>query len=328
MDFPKAVDIATLKNIYPFEIIGNTTLQVKGINEIHRVRQGDITFVDVEKYYKKALFSEATFIFINEKLDEFPEGKVLLYTPNPFEAYSAVVRHFMPKFEAPPAFQQVPKDSSVGEGTMIYPGAYIGHAVQIGSNCVIHPNVVIYDNVRIGDNVCIHANTTIGADAFYFKKDEAGHYQKMRSCGTVEIADDVEIGASCTIDRGVSAKTIIGRGTKLDNQIHIAHGVEIGQDCLIAACSGIAGKTIVEDNVLIWAFAGISKNLRIGKGAVVYARSGVNSHIAPGEVHFGAPSVPKEQAIKEVMALRRLPNWSKKINEKLQEIEEKMKNIT
>ncbi|MBP9221942.1 MAG: UDP-3-O-(3-hydroxymyristoyl)glucosamine N-acyltransferase, partial [Chitinophagales bacterium] len=198
---------------------GNGSDIITGINEIHKVVNGDLTFVDFAKYYDKALKSAATFIIINKEVD-VPEGKGLLFSDDPFRDYVKLVKHFSP-FN--PSLKNVAKNAVVGEGTLLFPGVYIGNNCIIGKNCILHPNVVIYDNTIIGDNVIIHANTVIGADAFYFKNRKT-HFDKMISCGRTILHNDVEIGACVTIDRGVSGDTIIGEGTKMDNHIHIGHG--------------------------------------------------------------------------------------------------------
>jgi len=289
---------------------GDETQMATGLNEIHKVQKGDVSFVDFEKYYNKCLQSEATIIIINKEV-ECPEGKTLLITEDPFSAYVKLVQHFRP-FK--PAVKNISDSALIGEGTHIQPGAFIGNYVKIGKNCLIHANVSIYDFTEIGDNVIIHAGTVLGADAFYFKrrKERDVQYDKLESCGRVIIHNDVEIGAGCTIDKGVSGDTIIGQGTKLDNQIHIGHGVVIGKNCLIAAQVGIAGKTIIEDEVTLWGQVGVNKDLTIGKGAVVYAQSGVPASIEGGKVYFGSPVEEAKTKMKELYWIKRIPEiWEK-----------------
>lgn len=169
---------------------GNGDAHITGINEIHKVTSGDITFVDFHKYYDKALNSAATFVIINKEV-ECPEGKGLIFSDDPFRDYVKLVKHFAP---FTPSLKNIADNAIVGEGTILFPGVYVGNNVIIGKNCIIHPNVVIYDNAIIGDHVIIHANSVLGADAFYFKK-RATHFDKMESCGRVIIHDGVEIGA-------------------------------------------------------------------------------------------------------------------------------------
>lgn len=310
MNLAAPVSVQWLAEFIGAKLLGNETQLATGINEIHKVRPGDISFVDFEKYYDKCLNSPATIIIINKEVAA-PEGKTLLVCQDPFSAYVKLVTHFRP-FE--PAGKMVSDSALIGEGTMLQPGVFVGNHVKIGAGCLIHPNVTIYDHCEIGDNVIIHSGTVVGADAFYFKrrKERASQYDKLESCGRVIIEDDVEIGAGCTIDKGVSGDTIIGQGTKLDNQIHIGHGVVIGRNCLIAAQVGIAGKTIIEDEVILWGQVGVNKDLTIGKGAVVYAQSGVPASIEGGKVYFGSPVVEAKEKMKEFGWIKRIPVlWDK-----------------
>ncbi len=314
MKFEHPVSIQWLADFTGAEAVGNLEQQATGINEIHKVTPGDISFVDAEKYYNKCLHSAATIIIIN-KMVECPEGKTLLVIADPFTAYIKIVKHFR-SFE--PCTAMISDTAVVGNGTCIQPGVFIGNHVSIGENCIIHANVTINDHIIIGNNVIIHSGTVLGSDAFYFKrrKERDVQYEKMDSCGRVIVEDDVEIGACCAIDRGVSGDTIIGRGTKLDNQIHIGHGVVLGKNCLIAAQVAIAGKTILEDEVILWGQVGVNKDLTVGKGAVVYAQSGVASSIEGGKVYFGSPVGEAKAKMREMGWIRRIPEMWEKLSAK------------
>lgn len=310
MKFNAPIPVSEIAAYIGAELEGNDQQMATGINEIHKVTPGDISFVDFEKYYDKCLRSAATIIIINKKVD-CPPGKTLLVLPDPFSAYVKIVKRFRP-FE--PATKPISDTAVIGKDTIIQPNVFIGNHVTIGENCLIHPNVTIYDHTVIGNNVIIHAGTVIGADAFYFKKraDREVMYDKMESCGRVIIEDDVEIGAGCTIDKGVSGDTIIGRGTKFDNMIHIGHGTTIGRNCLFAAQVGIGGKAHIEDNVILWGQVGVSKDLTIGKGAVVLAQSGVPGSLEGGKTYFGTPVDDARVKMKEVAWLKRIPEiWEK-----------------
>lgn len=310
MKFEAPVAVTEIAAYIGAELIGNSQLMATGINEIHKVTPGDISFVDFEKYYSASLNSAATIIIINKKVD-CPEGKAILVLDDPFSAYVKLVKRFRP-FE--PATKAISDSAVIGEGTVVQPNVFIGNHVRIGRNCLIHPGVTIYDHCVIGDNVIIHASTVLGADAFYFKKraEREVIYDKLESCGRVIIEDSVEIGAGCTIDKGVSGDTIIGRGTKLDNMIHVGHGTIIGKNCLIAAQVGIAGKAHIEDNVILWGQVGVNKDLTIGKGAVVLAQSGVPSSLEGGKVYFGTPVDDARVKKKEISWIRRIPEiWEK-----------------
>ena len=314
MKFKEPLAVTEIAAFIGAELVGNDQLMASGINEIHKVEPGDISFVDFEKYYNACLQSAATIIIINKKVD-CPPGKTLLVLPDPFSAYVKLVKRFRP-FE--PATKPISDSAVIGEGTILQPNVFIGNHVTIGANCIIHPNVTIYDHTVIGNNVIIHAGTVIGADAFYFKKraDREVMYDKMESCGRVIIEDDVEIGAGCTIDKGVSGDTIIGRGTKFDNMIHIGHGTVIGRNCLFAAQVGIGGKAHIEDNVILWGQVGVSKDLVIGKGAVVLAQSGVPASLEGGKVYFGSPVQDAREKMKELSWIKRIPEIWQKLNNK------------
>lgn len=310
MQFPSPVSLQWIAEFIGAKLLGKSNASATGINEIHKVENGDLVFVDHAKYYDKCINSAASFIIINKEV-AIPEGKALLIVGNPFEAYCKIVNHFLP-FEGATKIQS--ESAIIGEGSFIYPGAFIGNHVSIGKNCIIYPNVSIMDHCIIGNNVIVQSGTVIGSDAFYYntKKDRDVWYKKMPSCGRVIIEDEVEIGAGCTIDRGVSNDTIIGKGTKMDNMIHIGHDTITGKNCLIAAQVGIAGVVTLEDGVILWGQVGVSKTLTIGANAVIYAQSGVIKNTEGGKVYFGSPIEDAKIKIKEMVWIKRIPElWEK-----------------
>ncbi|MFW5891871.1 MAG: UDP-3-O-(3-hydroxymyristoyl)glucosamine N-acyltransferase [Bacteroidota bacterium] len=294
--------LGNIASLIGAEFAGDPSFEIKGINEIHKVEPGDLTFVDHPKYYQKALRSKATTIIINTQVD-LPDGKALIFSDDPFRDYVYLVKKFRP-FE--PASHMISPSAQIAEGTHIQPGVFVGNHVKIGKNCLIHPNVTIYDHSEIGNNVIIHSGTVIGADAFYFKR-RPKNWDKMESCGRAVIEDNVEIGACCTIDKGVSGDTIIGKGTKLDNHIQIGHDTVIGRNCLFAAHVGVAGCVIVEDDVILWGQVGVQKDLTIGKGAVVLGQSGIAKSIKGSKVYFGSPAIDARDKMKEIAMLKKLP---------------------
>lgn len=310
MQFPSPVSLQWIADFIGAKLIGNITAAATGINEIHKVETGDLVFVDHPKYYDKCINSAASFIIINKQVD-VPEGKALLIVDNPFEAYCKIAQHFRP-FE--PAVKTQSDSAVIGEGSFIYPTAFIGHHVVIGKNCIIYPNVSIMDHCVIGDNVTIQSGTVIGSDAFYYntKKDRELWYKKMPSCGRVVIEDNVEIGAGCTIDRGVSHDTRIGKGTKFDNLIHIGHDTVVGKNCLFAGNVVVGGCTTIKDGVVIWGGVIVNKTLTIGENAVLLARTGVGGDLEGNKTYWGAPAQEASVVKRELIWIKRIPQlWEK-----------------
>jgi UDP-3-O-[3-hydroxymyristoyl] glucosamine N-acyltransferase len=301
MKFTSPLTLKEIAGMIGARFEGDPDFKVTGINEIHMVEPGDLTFVDHPKYYLKALTSDATTILINKEV-ECPEGKALLISDKPFDDYVSLVQRFRP-FE--PATAMISPTALIGEGTVIQPGAFVGNHVVIGKNCIIHPNVSIYDNSVIGDNVIIQSSTVIGGDAYYFQRRPEG-YKKLESCGRAVIEDNAEIGALCAVDRGVSGDTIVGAGTKIDNHVQVGHDTWIGKNCLIGAHCAIAGVTKIEDDVILWARVSVNKDLVIGAKAVVYAMSGVDKSLDGGKKYWGVPADDARKKWKEIAVLRKL----------------------
>ena len=301
MDFNRTYTLKEVSQIIQCQFIGDDNFPIKGMNEIHVVREGDIVFVDHPKYYDKALNSAATVVLIN-KLVDCPVGKALLISDDPFRDFNKLTIHFNPFIASK---NSIADSAIIGKNTIIQPNVFIGNKVKIGSNCVIHPNVSIYDNSVIGNNVTIHANTVLGADAFYYKKRPSG-FDKLISGGRVVIEDFVDIGASCTIDKGVTGDTTIKQGTKIDNQVHVGHDTIIGKKCLIASQTGIAGCVIIEDEVTIWGQVGTNSGITIGKGAIILGQTGVTKSISGGKTYFGTPIAESREKMKEMAAVKML----------------------
>jgi len=290
------------------KFIGDPNHVVTGFNEIHRVQSGDAIFVDHPKYYDAALNSAATTIIINKEVD-CPKGKALIIHQEPFTAFNQLTLHFQPKNYST---ANISATAKTGTNLTIMPGCFIGNHVTIGNNCILHPNVVIYDHCIIGNDVEIHAGAVIGSDAFYFK-NRATSFEPLNSCGNVILHDNVVIGANCTIDRGVSESTIIGKHTILDNLIHVGHDVHIGEMCLFAAQVGIAGCTTIGNNVKVWGQVGIASNAIIPDNVTVFAQSGVTGNLEEGKTYFGSPAGEAKEKMKEIFALKQLPNLIKKL---------------
>ena len=300
MKFQKPQTLQQIATLIDTTFIGDENFEILGINEIHVVEKGDIVFVDHPKYYDKALNSAATTILINKKVD-CPVGKALLISEDPFRDFNKITKYFNPFIASKVSIAET---AIIGENTVIQPNVFIGNNVTIGKNCVVHPNVTIYDNTFIGNNVTIHANTVLGADAFYYKNRPEG-FDKLISGGRVVLEDNVDLGASCTIDKGVTGDTTIGKGTKIDNQVHVGHDTKIGKKCLIASQTGIAGCVIIEDEVTIWGQVGTNSGITIGKGAIILGQTGVTKSVAGGKSYFGTPVSESREKLKEMAEIKR-----------------------
>ncbi|MGO3183709.1 MAG: UDP-3-O-(3-hydroxymyristoyl)glucosamine N-acyltransferase [Aequorivita sp.] len=309
MKFPTPQTLENIAVIIGSDYVGEANFPVFGMNEIHVVQPGDIVFVDHPKYYDKALQSQATVILINKKV-ECPVGKALLISDDPFRDFNKLSHYFKP-FQR--ATSVISETAEIGEGTIIQPNVFVGNNVKIGRNCVIHSNVSIYDNTVIGNNVIIHAGTVLGSDAFYYK-NRSEKFDKLLSGGNVVIEDNVDLGALCSIDKGVTSATTIGEGTKLDNQVHVGHDTVIGKRCLIASQVGIAGCVLIEDYVTIWGQVGVTSGITIGEKAVISAQSGVSKSLPGNKAYFGTPADEFRKKYKELASIRLIPDIIEKLD--------------
>ena len=309
MKFKSPQTLQDIATILDCDFVGHANFPVLGMNEIHVVQPGDIVFVDHPKYYDKALQSPATIILINKEVD-CPKGKALLVSDDPFRDFNKLTNHFNP-FRAATAV--IADSAKIGLHTVIQPNVFIGNNVVIGDDCLIHPNVTIYDNTMIGNNVTIHAGTVLGSDAFYYK-NRPEKYDILVSGGNVVIENNVDIGSLCTIDKGVTASTTIGEGTKLDNQVHIGHDTIIGKRCLIASQVGIAGCVLMEDFVTVWGQVGITSGVTIGEKAIISAQSGVSKSLPGHKSYFGTPADDFRKKYKELASIRLIPDIIEKLD--------------
>lgn len=303
MKLKESKTIKEIAELIGGEYIGSENHMIEGLNEIHRVTKGDLVFVDHSKYYDKALKSEATTILINKKVDAIPEGKALIISNNPFDDYNKLTKLFSPTQHLT---NSIGKDTTIATSTVIYPNVVIGNNVTIGEKTVLYAGAVILDNTIIGNNVIIGPNSVIGSLAFYYKKKPEG-YDRMHTCGGVKIGDNAEIGAGCTIDAGVSDWTIIGKGSKLDNQVHVGHDTVIGENCLLAANVGLAGCVTLMNNVTLWGQVGCISDVVIGENSIVFAQSGISKSLEGNKTYFGSPAKDIRLIYREMAAIRKLP---------------------
>lgn len=310
MKLTQGQTLESIANLLDFPFKGNPKLAATGINEIHRVENGDIVFVDHPKYYDKALNSAASIVLINKEVS-VPEGKGIIVCEDPFRSFNFILNYFNP-FTFSEVQQEI--DAEIGNGTKIHPSVSIGKNVKIGNNCIIFPNVSILNDVIIEDNVIIQSGSVIGSFGFYYK-NRGSHYDRLNSHGSVLIEKHVEIGANCTIDKGVTATTTIGAGTKIDNLVQIGHDTIIGKKCLIAAQAGIAGCVIVGNEVTIWGQVGIASGISIGDKTTLYAQSGVGKTLEGNKTYLGSPVDESRAKFKEMALIKRLPELFSKFNE-------------
>jgi UDP-3-O-[3-hydroxymyristoyl] glucosamine N-acyltransferase len=300
MTFKSPQTLKTIAELIGAKYVGDENFQIFGTNEIHRVKKGEIVFVNHPKYYDKALHSEATIILIDKEV-ACPEGKALLVSDDPFRDFNKINDHFT----GIQTFETTGNNVSIGENCKIHPSVIIGNDVKIGDNCMIFPNVVIGDRTVIGNNCIIQAGTVLGGDAFYYNKNAEG-YRKMLSVGNVILEDDVEIGVNCCIDRGVTDSTIIKKGSKLDNLIQIGHDTVLGERTLVASGAMIAGCCIIEDDVQVWGQVGMASGKRVGKGAVLLGKTGVNRDLEGGKTYFGSLAEEFREYLKKEVKLKNL----------------------
>lgn len=300
MTFKSPQSLKTIAELINAKFIGDENFQVFGTNEIHRVKAGEVVFVNHPKYYDKALNSDATIILIDKEVD-CPEGKVLLVSDDPFRDFNKINEHY----QGIQTFETTNQNLKIGENCKIHPSVIIGNDVTIGDNCIIFPNVVIGDRSVIGNNCIIQSGTVLGGDAFYYNKNAEG-YRKMLSVGNVILEDHVEIGVNCSIDRGVTDSTIIKKGSKLDNLIQIGHDTVLGERTLVASGAMIAGCCIIEDDVQIWGQVGMASGKRVGKGAVLLGKTGVNRDLEGGKTYFGSLAEEFREYLKKEVKLKNL----------------------
>jgi UDP-3-O-[3-hydroxymyristoyl] glucosamine N-acyltransferase len=343
----KEVTVAELAAHVGGRVVGDHDRLIRGIASIESAREGEITFIEDKRLLESARSSGASCLIVPEGAQV--EAPCVIEVKHPKLAFAliAAILHPPKRYEAAVhptaivaasasvgesvsvgAWVEIGERAVVGEGTQIHAGAVIGEDVRVGRDCVIHPNVVLYDNVTLGDRVILHANVVVGADGFGYVPDEQNFRYKFPQIGTVVIGDDVEIGAGTCIDRAALGETRIGRGTKIDNLVQIAHNVEIGERVVIAAQTGISGSTVIEDDVIIGGQVGMGDHARVLSGAVVGSKAGIlPGKIVRAGVWWGIPVQPLDQYKRLNAHMNRLPQMReefKELRRQLRELQEKL----
>ena len=315
------------------EVLGDSSTILNGFATADHAKPGDLTFAENEEFFARAEASAATAIIADNRFSS--AKKIIIRVPNARIAFAKALTLFFPEPVKPAGIHPlaaVAASAQVDPTAHIGPHCTVGERVKIGAHCVLQagnyigddstladqvnlfPNVTIYPGTEIGRRVRIHAGTTIGSDGYGYVLD-GGFHRKVPQIGNVIIRDDVEIGANVTIDRGALGPTVIGKGTKIDNLVQIAHNVEIGEHCIVIAQVGIAGSSKLGNYVVLAGQVGIGGHLKIGNQATIGAQSGVMTDVPDKAIWLGAPAQPDKDFKRQVIAVRRLPELLKKIAE-------------
>lgn len=316
------------------KIIGDETATISGVSPIESGEKGHLSFVAQERFADHIETSACSVLIVSEKLltkDSYPTTviavedaylsfQVLMNLYNEMKGRKSGIEEGAVFHETAKvgenvyvgAFTCVSEKVKIGDDSQIYPQVFIGKNVKIGKNCIIYSGVRIYDYCVIGDHCIVHSNTVIGSDGFGFQPTKDG-YQKIPQLGNVVLEDDVEIGANCTIDRGTIGSTVIGKGTKIDNLIQIAHNVKIGRNNVIAAQAGIAGSTVIGDWNQIGGQVGIVGHITIGNQVKIQAQSGVNSSAKDNEILYGSPAINASEYRRNYVHFRNFSQIVKRI---------------
>jgi UDP-3-O-[3-hydroxymyristoyl] glucosamine N-acyltransferase len=323
-------------------LVGDGNTVIRRVAGLDSAEDGDIAYIEDEKFFKAASQSHASCLIV--PTDAPIQSPCRIEVAKPKLAFALIAEVLHPPERHEPFIHQtaaiaenadvaltafigphasIGENAQVGIGAQIHSGAIIGDNVTIGSDCVIHSNVVIYDNVRIGDRVILHAGVVIGADGFGYVRGDMG-YHKFPQIGTVIIEDDVELGANTTVDRGALGRTRIGKGTKLDNMVHVGHNCDIGERVVIAAQTGISGSVTIEDDCVIGGQVGFGDHIRVQSGAVIGSKAGVlpGKIVRPG-IWWGIPIQPLEEYKRLNAHISRLP----RVREEVKELQDRMRKL-
>ncbi|MDB6028000.1 MAG: lpxD [Verrucomicrobiales bacterium] len=315
------------------KVLGDTSTRLSGFAPANSAKPGDLTFAENDMYFKTAEDSAASAILVDK---DFPASKkTVIKVPNARIAFAKVLPLFFPEQKFAPGIHEtaviaesatvdptahigphcvVGEKVKIGRGVILQGGNHIGAGSSIGDGSHLFPNVVIYTNTQLGHRVRIHAGSAIGSDGFGYVFD-SGVHRKVPQIGNVIIHDDVEIGANVTIDRGALGPTTIGKGTKIDNLVQIAHNVQLGEHCLVIAQVGIAGSTKIGNQTTIAGQVGLAGHLKIGNKVIISAQSGVMTNIGDGEKWFGSPAQPDRQMKRQLIAAQQLPELVRRVAE-------------
>ncbi len=330
----------TAKTIADFlkgEITGDPAVQVSDVSKIEEGRPGTLSFLANPKYEKYLYSTQASIVLINRDMPVNGQVKAtLIKVDDAYKAFASLLELYsksLPQkrgIEQPSfihqtasigndcyigAFVYIGEKSSIGNNVKLYPHVYIGDGVQIGNNTILYSGVKVYQGCQLGSDCIIHSGTVIGSDGFGFAQDEQLGFKKIPQLGNVVIEDDVEIGSNVSIDRATMGSTRIGKGTKIDNLVQIAHNVEIGENSVLISQSGIAGSTKIGKNCVIAAQAGVVGHIRIGDNVIIGAQSGVSNDIKDNQICLGSPAIDAHTQKKALVLFKKIPDMYKKLYE-------------
>ena len=362
MDRPatRRVTVGDIAKLLGAEIVGDAQTLISGVSGLDSTMPGTISFVENENLLETALRSSASAIIapasIAEKVRTAQQqgnlrGKPAVLTGNPRLAFAKVMEYLQPLDMPEPGIHPtaiVEKDAHIGkgvtirefcyvghhahigDGAVLYPHVVVGNGAQIGNATILYPSVVINHHVHVGERVRIHSGSVLGGDGFGYVMNEGKHH-KVPQIGTVIIEDDVEIGANVCIDRATMGATRVGAGTKIDNFVQVAHNVQIGRNCLLCAHVGLSGSVVLEDDVVLAGQVGVRDHLKIGKGVIVGAQSGVMNNLPAGGFMLGSPAVSHREFMKMEAAARKLPEALRSLRSlerQIKELQEKIEDLS
>lgn len=316
---------------------GSPDTDIHSAANIDEAKSGQLSFIGAAKYAAKLQTTAASAVIVAKGTapDAAPAETCLLVTEDPELAFIVCLHHLYPVKPNPgrvsaqaqidasatvgagsfvDAFVTVGAHAAIGKNCQLHAGCHIGDHATLGNDCVLHPNVVLYPGVKLGNNVIIHAGSVIGADGFGYRLRDGKHVN-FPQVGTVVIESDVEIGANSCVDRAALGETRIGTGTKIDNQVHIAHNVHIGAHSLLCGQVGIGGSTVIGDYVTLAAQCGVADHVKVGDRAIVFAQAGVTKPIAANDQVMGFPAANRRAVLHEMAALSRLAGEQKSVDE-------------
>ena len=329
-----AIALGQLAQIVDGRLVGDHGLPISGAGTLDQAQDGEITFIDRPELLSKGEASQASALIVPTGAGRTKKPHIV--TEDPRLAFSKVLEIFAPKPRLYPgvhptavvgtnvrlgesvsigAHAFVGDSTVLGDRAAIYPLAYVGHDCTVGTDSVVYPQTFIGDRVVLGERVTVHAGASIGGDGFGYVADRNGRQRKIPQIGTVIVGDDVEIGACATVDRATVSATTIGRGTKIDDQVHIAHNVSIGEDCLICGQVGISGSAIIGNRVVLAGQVGINDHIAIGNDIVIGGQAGVFSDLTEPGYYSGYPARPHGGALRVLAATQKLPEFEKRVRQ-------------